>query len=85
MTKNDPSWGTVTKVHKIPGLAPITEYVVGPQWDDAGTTQYQIQTEGGFTCSYPSFDEALVAAICSKYDSHETAPFVWRLLRGKED
>lgn len=45
---------------------------------------FQIVDDDSEQCSYLTFDEALMAAICSKYDSHETAPFVWRLLRGKE-
>lgn len=85
MTNSYFPWGTVVKVHKLPGLCPITEYIVGPQWDDAGERHFQIVDDDSAPCSYPSLDEALVAAICSKYDSHETAPFVWRLLRGKED
>ena len=73
-------WGTVTKVHEIPGLPPIIEYVVGPSFDSAGDTNYQIECETFGTMSYATFDNALMGSLCNKYGSTEITPYVWRLI-----
>ena len=75
--KNFP-WGEVKKIHKIEGLPDIIEYVVAPDFYDAGQTGYHIE---GADVSFESFHQALVASLCDKYDSIEAAPYVWRLLK----
>ena len=75
--KNFP-WGEVKKIHKIEGLPDIIEYVVAPAFCEAGLINYHIE---GADVSFESFDQALVGSLCGKYDSIESAPYVWRLLK----
>ena len=75
--KNFP-WGEVKKIHKIEGLPDIIEYVVAPDFYEAGETGYHIE---GADVSFDSFDQALVGSLCGKYDTMECAPYVWRLLK----
>ena len=75
--KNFP-WGEVKKIHKIEGLPDIIEYVVAPDFYNAGQTEYHIE---GADISFGSFHQALVASLCGEYDSIESAPYVWRLLK----
>ena len=75
--KNFP-WGEVKKIHKIEGLPDIIEYVVAPAFCDAGEINYHIE---GASVSFESFHQALVANLCSKYDSIGSAQYVWRLLK----
>ena len=75
--KNFP-WGEVKKIHKIEGLPDIIEYVVAPDFYEAGETGYHIE---GADVSFESLHQALMASLCGKYDSIEAAPYVWRLLR----
>lgn len=73
-------WGTITKVHKIDGLPDITEYVVGPQWEDKGKTNFQVEANG-VSMSFDKLDYAIMGAMCDKYDTVETADYIWRLLK----
>ena len=75
--KNFP-WGEVKKIHKIEGLPDIIEYVVAPAFCEAGQINYHIE---GADVSFDSFHQALMASLCGKYDSMESAPYVWRLLK----
>lgn len=77
-------WGQITKIHKIQGLPDIIEYVVGPDFEDAGQTNYQIEDKTYGSISFTDFHQALMASLCSKYDSADTAPYVWRLLKQEE-
>ena len=75
--KNFP-WGEVKKIHKIEGLPDIIEYVVAPAFCEAGQINYHIE---GADVSFDSFHQALMASLCGKYDTMESAPYVWRLLK----
>ena len=75
--KNFP-WGEVKKIHKIEGLPDIIEYVVAPDFYEAGETGYHIE---GADVSFESLHQAIVASLCDKYDTMECAPYVWRLLK----
>lgn len=67
-------WGKVTATHKI-GTHTITEYVVGPEWDNAGNIEFM--TSGGL---FDSLDVALLAAICEKAGDADALLYVTRLL-----
>ena len=75
--KNFP-WGEVKKIHKIEGLPDIIEYVVAPAFCEAGQINYHIE---GADVSFESLHQALMASLCGKYDTMESAPYVWRLLK----
>lgn len=75
--KNFP-WGEVKKIHKIEGLPDIIEYVVAPDFYEAGQINYHIE---GADVSFDSFHQALMGSLCGKYDTMESAPYVWRLLK----
>jgi len=73
-------WGTVTKVHEIPGFPPIVEYIVGPHFDDAGKTNWQIESKVFVTMSYDTFHGALMGLLCDTYGEHGAESYVWRLI-----
>lgn len=52
-------WGKVTEVHTI-GPHEITEYVVGPEWVNAGDTEFLCRHGG----TWDTLDQALIASVC---------------------
>ena len=77
-------WGKVIKVHQVGDLAPITEYIVGPGWEDSGKTNFSICTASLGTQYYDTFDDALIGALCDKYAGPDTAYYVCLLLEMKK-
>lgn len=70
-------WGKVLKVHQI-GTHTVTEYVVGPQWVDAGKIEFHT-----CDCSTDSLDTAILQSICSKYKEPDAMMYITRLLNMK--
>lgn len=74
-------WGEVTAVHTI-GPHRIIEYVVGPGWENAGSTEYQSAGSG----SWDTLDGALLASIChAVHPNDDNLPdYVLRLIGKRE-
>lgn len=74
-------WGEVTAVHTV-GPHRIIEYVVGPEWDNAGDTEFQ----GTGTGSWDTLDGALLSSIChSVHPNDDRLPeYVLRLIGTKD-
>lgn len=62
-TDNTFPWGQITKIHEI-GDIRITEYVVGEDWEARGKTEFDVNEH-----SYDTLDQALLGALCNKYDT----------------
>lgn len=65
MTTEKFPWGEVVKVHTV-GPHTITEYIVGPNWEDAGEVQFH--TPGG---SHDTLDEALLFCVTTAAGNSE--------------
>jgi hypothetical protein len=76
-------WGTLTKVHCIPGLPPIREYTVGAAFDERGKTNFQIEDSEYGTISYDTFDQALVRLLADKYGAPAMDSIFWKLMEKK--
>lgn len=60
MDKDFP-WGEVVEVHTI-GPYEIVEYIVGPQWRDAGRTMFFTEY-----AIWPTLEGAMLNLVCQKY------------------
>ena len=78
MDKNSFPWGKVTRVHSI-GDHHITEYIVGPKWDNAGYTEYSVCES-----SFDTLDEALIYSICVGNGDQDAARYIMKILRSEE-
>lgn len=74
MTTDKFPWGKVTKVHTI-GTHHITEYVVGPLFENSGETQFSIEGE-----SYDELDMAILGSLCRKAGESDALPYIVRML-----
>lgn len=80
MSKKFP-WGKVTQVHDV-GTHQITEYVVGPNWSDAGKTMFQTDN-----ASWPTLEWALLDCICrsASPDDYHMTEYAGRLIGLKSE
>lgn len=81
MTKQRFPWGNISEVHRI-GDHEITEYVVGAQWQDAGTTEFLVDD----SVSWDTLEEAMIASVCKKLvpGDPDLPSYVLRLIGNKE-
>jgi hypothetical protein len=67
-------WGEVIKTHQI-GEFTITEYKVNPVFK----TEQEVEFSTG-SASYDTLDQAIIGAICAKYDQPEAEYYIWKML-----
>lgn len=79
MSKDFP-WGEVVERHII-GTYVITEFIVGPEWEGSGETQFQYAG-----IHYDTLEEAMLDLVCHVYQPSDSNLFDYmrRLLGEKE-
>ena len=68
MTNKEFPWGTVTQRHQI-GEHCIVEYVVGPDWSDAGKTNFHVEAANQ---SFDTLEQAMLGCACHKLAPGDT-------------
>ena len=74
MQKDFP-WGEVIKVHSI-GEYTITEFKPDSVFNSANETEFS--TGHAY---YDTLDEAIIGAICSKYEEPAAEYWIWKMLK----
>ena len=71
----DMPWGTPIAHYTLPGLPPITAYVVASEFENAGATEYHVAGT-----SLDTLEQALVFAIAVSRDREDMFPATALLL-----